>query len=60
MRGGELMDIRVVIEERPGQLPVKEYSSPKIDWPEQHLADALIDEFKFGKPTTSFDSGLRI
>ena len=49
MRDREGMDIRVVVEERPGQLPVKEYSSPKINWPEEQLAGALIDEFKSGK-----------
>src|SRR5437016_3677026 len=49
MRDGDLIDIRVVIEGRPGNLPVKDYSSPKTDWPEESLAARLVEQFKFGK-----------
>src|SRR5437762_528583 len=46
VRDRELIDIRIIVEERPEQAPVKEYSSPKIEWPEEHLAGALIDVFR--------------
>ena len=49
MRDGTPMVIRVVIEERPGQIPVKEYSFPKINWPEERLAADLIEQFNFRK-----------
>jgi len=45
VRDRKLIDIRIIVEERPEQAPVKEYSSPKIEWPEEHLAGALIDVF---------------
>src|SRR6266699_2642107 len=42
VRDRKLIDIRIIVEERPEQAPVKEYSSPKIEWPEERLAGALI------------------
>jgi hypothetical protein len=49
LRDGKPIDIRVVIEGRPGQLPVKPYSASKTDWPEEKLAARLIDQNNFAK-----------
>jgi hypothetical protein len=48
IRDGQAMDIRLIVGPRSGEPPVKEYSFPKINWPEEELGGALIDEFKVG------------
>jgi hypothetical protein len=46
VRGADVKDLHLNVEQRPAEMPVKEYSAPKVVWPEEELGAALIGEFK--------------
>src|ERR1051325_6511545 len=46
LRGVDVKDVRVIVEQRPDEMPIKDYSAPKVHWPEEELSTALIDEYK--------------
>ena len=48
VRGADVKDLHLSVEQRPSEMPVKEYSSPKVVWPEEEIGSAQIGEFKIG------------
>src|SRR5438045_3092694 len=46
LRDGRVTDIHLAVEPRPGEAPIKDFSLPKITWPEEQLGSTLIKEFK--------------